>query len=198
MAVSAENAPYSIPMIRRALVIAGLVGAGNAHADLLSHDRLEAHVAALDITGTTYDQLDTSRITFSLTALVPGYGTYRLEKRVFGEVRPAGIVGDWVLGGLVPAGLAIGALVVDDPDTRDARVDRGRDVRDDALDHPCRRQSAHQHVPPRPKAALRGDTEHRWHCDRLVNARDVTMKEHAWVISARIPATMTACFASLS
>lgn len=103
-----------------ALVIAGLSWAGNARADLLSHDRLRSHVAALDVGRTTYDELDTSRITFSLSALVPGFGTYRLERRVFGEVRPAGVLGDWILGGLVPAGLAIGAVVANDPDTRAA------------------------------------------------------------------------------
>jgi hypothetical protein len=100
------------------VVAAGLAAARSAEADMLSHDRLRAHVAALDISHTTRDELDTSRAAFMATALVPGWGTYRLEKIVFGEVRPAGIVGDWVVGGAVPAGLAIAALAVDDPSTR--------------------------------------------------------------------------------
>ena len=99
------------------VIVLGLV-ARDAHADMLSHDRLRAHVATLDVSHTTRDELDTSRAAFMATALVPGWGTYRLEKIVFGEVRPAGIVGDWIVGGALPAGLAITALAVDDPDTR--------------------------------------------------------------------------------
>ena len=91
-----------------------------ARADLLSHDRLRAHVATLDITNHHRDDLDTSRVAFAFTALVPALGTFRLEKRVFGEIRPAGVIGDLFAGGIVPAGLAVGALVADDPDTRAA------------------------------------------------------------------------------
>ena len=87
-------------------------------ADMLSHDRLRAHVATIDISHTTRAELDTSRAAFMATALVPGWGTYRLEKIVFGEVRPAGIIGDWIVGGALPAGLAIAALAVDDSGTR--------------------------------------------------------------------------------
>lgn len=91
-----------------------------ASADILSHDRLRAYVAAMDTRGATYEQLDTSRAAFVATALIPGWGTYRLEKIVFGEVRPAGIVGDWLVGGALPVGLAIGAYAADDPSTRRA------------------------------------------------------------------------------
>lgn len=91
-----------------------------SYADILSHDRLRAHVATMDVTAKTRDDLDTSRAAFIATALVPGWGTYRLEKIVFGEVRPAGIIGDWVVGGALPLGLAIGAYAADDPSTRRA------------------------------------------------------------------------------
>jgi hypothetical protein len=77
-------------------------------------------VARLDISTTTRAKLDTSRLTFAVTALVPGVGTYRLEKRVFGEVRPAGIVGDWGIGGAVPLGLLLGSYATDDRETRTA------------------------------------------------------------------------------
>jgi hypothetical protein len=106
--------------VRLAALVILLLATQTAHADMLSHDRLRAHVATLDISHTTREELDTSRAAFMATALVPGWGTYRLEKIVFGEVRPAGIIGDWIVGGAVPAGLAIGALVVDDPSTRRA------------------------------------------------------------------------------
>ncbi|MBL9012754.1 MAG: hypothetical protein JNL83_01170 [Myxococcales bacterium] len=91
-----------------------------ASADILSHERLRAYVAAMDTRGATYEQLDTSRAAFIATALIPGWGTYRLEKIVFGEVRPAGIIGDWLVGGALPVGLAIGAYAADDPSTRRA------------------------------------------------------------------------------
>jgi hypothetical protein len=104
--------------VRLAAIVVLLLATRTAHADMLSHDRLRAHVAALDVSHTTREELDTSRAAFMATALIPGWGTYRLEKIVFGEVRPAGIIGDWVVGGAVPAGLAIAALVVDDPDSR--------------------------------------------------------------------------------
>lgn len=98
------------------------VGATSAsgRADPLGHDRLRAHVASLDVRDATFDALDTSRLAFSLTALVPGWGTYRLEKRVFGGLRPSAVIGDWLLGGLVPAALVVGAIAADDPETRSA------------------------------------------------------------------------------
>jgi hypothetical protein len=105
-------------MQRHVAVLVVLALTGIARADMLNHERLRAHVAALDVSRATYDELDTSRATFVLTALIPGLGTYRLEKRVFGEVRPAGIVGDWLVGGAIPLGLAIGAYAADDPSTR--------------------------------------------------------------------------------
>jgi hypothetical protein len=92
--------------------------ATTAHADLLSHDRLRAYVARLDVANQTYDDLDTSRVAFVFSAFVPGWGTYRLEKRVFGEVRPAGIIGDWGVGGLVPASLLVWSYYADDAHTR--------------------------------------------------------------------------------
>jgi len=95
-----------------------LATVATARADLLSHDRLRAHVATLDVTNATYDELDTSRVAFVVSALVPGFGTYRLERRVFGEVRPAGIIGDWGIGGALPAGLLAWSFSTDSDDTR--------------------------------------------------------------------------------
>jgi hypothetical protein len=104
----------------RTVVLAILVLAAPARADLLSHDRLRAHVERLDIATTSFEELDTSRLAFMASALVPGFGTYRLEKRVFGEVRPAGILGDWGVGGAVPFGLLVASYYVDDSSTRRA------------------------------------------------------------------------------
>jgi hypothetical protein len=104
--------------VRVVVVAAIALASRGADADALGHERLRAHVATMDISQTTRAELDTSRAVFMATALVPGWGTYRLEKIVFGGVRPAGVVGDWILGGALPAGLAITALAVDDPGTR--------------------------------------------------------------------------------
>jgi hypothetical protein len=108
--------------VRVPLALAILLVSPAARADALGHERLRAHVATMDVSHTTRDELDTSRATFMATALVPGWGTYRLEKIVFGGVRPAGVIGDWILGGALPAALAITALAVDDPDTRRSLV----------------------------------------------------------------------------
>ncbi|MBA3459405.1 MAG: hypothetical protein H0T46_05555 [Deltaproteobacteria bacterium] len=79
-----------------------LISPAIARADLLSHDRLRAHVTTLDITHHSRADLDTSRVAFAFTALVSALGTFRLERRVFGEIRPAGVIGDLFVSGLVP------------------------------------------------------------------------------------------------
>jgi len=45
--------------------------------------------------------------------LVPVFGSVRLDDKVFGGVRPSGIVFDWMLGGIAPLGLAVTALATD-------------------------------------------------------------------------------------
>jgi hypothetical protein len=64
------------------------------------------------------DALHADRLTLSLGALVPIYGTLRIDRRVFGGVRPSAVVFDWIIGGLAPATLGVIALV--DRDHRDA------------------------------------------------------------------------------
>jgi hypothetical protein len=72
--------------------------------DVLAHDPAEARPADL----------------WALNAgvLVPIYGSYELDHRVFGSVRPSAIVFDWVLGGFAPAGLAAASFAVDDAHTQ--------------------------------------------------------------------------------
>ena len=99
----------------RRFAIAGLVLATRAAAaDPLGHDRIRAHVAALERA-----KLErASHVAFSLRALVPIYGSATMESTVFGGVRPTGVAVDWILGGAVPAGLAIAALATDDRHAR--------------------------------------------------------------------------------
>ena len=76
----------------------------HAHVDdLLQHDPANARAA--------------NRWELSAGVLVPIYGSYELEHRVYGSVRPTAIVLDWILGGLVPAGLATASFVVHEDST---------------------------------------------------------------------------------
>lgn len=92
-----------------------------ASADFANNETIHAHVdtvvARLD--GAKLDpdwrkSLLADRLTLSLGALIPIYGSYELDEKVFGGVRPAAVVFDWILGGIVPAGLGVTALATGD------------------------------------------------------------------------------------
>lgn len=94
-----------------------LVAARTASADFANNEAIHAHVdslvASTDGAALAPDArraLRADRGTLTLGALIPIYGSYELDHKVFGGVRPAAIVFDWLLGGIVPAGLAITAL----------------------------------------------------------------------------------------
>ncbi len=77
----------------------------HAHVDdVVVRDR--AHAVAAD------------RFALSAGALVPIFGTYRLDHRVFGSVRPSAIAFDWVLGGIAP----VACLVASFATSGDART----------------------------------------------------------------------------
>ena len=89
----------------------------SARADLTSGERIRRQVdrtvAGLDLAALDADQrqaLLAHRVTLSLALLIPCYGSYTLDHKVFGDLRPAAILFDWVLGGIAPAGLAAVAL----------------------------------------------------------------------------------------
>ncbi|MGE0550151.1 MAG: hypothetical protein AB7R00_24000 [Kofleriaceae bacterium] len=97
-----------------------LLTAPRAHADLANHELLHKHLdeefAKLDISSLTPEQredLYAPRLSLTLGLLVPIYGTYRMEMRMFGSIRPAGIILDWFAGGVVPAALGITALATE-------------------------------------------------------------------------------------
>lgn len=89
-------------------------------ADLLNHDLLAAHLertlASVDpsrLTTAQREALYAPRASLMLSTLVPGWGTWRVEQRMFGGLRPAGVVLDWGVGGALPIGLAIAAFASD-------------------------------------------------------------------------------------
>ncbi len=97
-----------------------LVASRTAAADLANNEAIHAHIDAMlgHIDAATLDPdarkaLQADRATLSLGALIPIYGSYELDHKVFGGVRPSAVVFDWILGGLVPAGLGITALATD-------------------------------------------------------------------------------------
>ena len=92
-------------------VLALLLATSSARADMMNDEALHAQVDADVASGSAhpYDHLG-----FSLGALVPIFGTTRLDRAMFGDVRPTAVVVDWILGGLLPLGLAIAAVAVED------------------------------------------------------------------------------------
>lgn len=102
----------------KSLVVAiVLMSASVARADFINHDLLHAHVdrmfAGVDVgrlTPAQRDALYADRLTLMAGALIPVFGTWRIEDKVFGGLRPAGVIFDWGLGGAAPVGLAIAAF----------------------------------------------------------------------------------------
>ncbi len=93
----------------RWLALLALCGCG---ADLLNNAAIHAHIDE------TPDAQPISRATTSFELLVPIWGSYMMERRAYGNVRPSGIVFDWILGGLVPAVLVGTSFAVHDAGTR--------------------------------------------------------------------------------
>ena len=94
--------------MRRAIVLGAVLASRVASADLLNNEGIHAHVDAQLAAGVTPELAD--HLTFSLEALVPILGSYELDQRVYGSTRPSGVIFDWILGGIVPLALGIGAL----------------------------------------------------------------------------------------
>ncbi len=88
-----------------------MLAASPARADMMNDEALHAHVDAVLAEGAP---TDVSRVSLSLGVLVPIFGTTRLDRAMFGEVRPTAVLVDWILGGLVPLGLAVAAVAVQD------------------------------------------------------------------------------------
>jgi len=54
------------------------------------------------------------RFPFNAAIAVPVFGTILVDMNMFGEVRRSAVLGDWLLGGVIPAGLALTAALADD------------------------------------------------------------------------------------
>jgi hypothetical protein len=91
----------------RAVALAIVLAASTSRADVLNHELLRKHVDQLAEHGAVDEA---PRVSLVLPTLIPGIGTYRVEKRVFGGLRPAGVVFDWGLGGAVP--VTFGAIAL--------------------------------------------------------------------------------------
>jgi hypothetical protein len=101
----------------RAAVLAAIAigAAAPARADLLNHDLLRHHAEAV-LARTPPERrgdLVAHRLPLVAATLIPVVGTWRVENRVFGGLRPSGVIFDWVLGGLAPLGFGVAALATD-------------------------------------------------------------------------------------
>jgi hypothetical protein len=112
-AAAAADAGWEVVKVLALLVV--LLAARTASADILNNELLHAHVdevaAAAPTDAAARADLFADRTTLSLGALVPVLGTYRLDHQVFGSVRPSAVAFDWILGGAVPVGLGVVALL---------------------------------------------------------------------------------------
>ncbi|MEO8843137.1 MAG: hypothetical protein ABI591_19560, partial [Kofleriaceae bacterium] len=93
---------------------AALAGCG---ADVLNNAAIHAHVDEL-VAHDRANAVPADRWALTAAALVPILGSYELDTRVYGSVRPSAIVIDWILGGLLPAATTIASFAVDDAHTR--------------------------------------------------------------------------------
>ena len=69
------------------------------------HDHIDTVLGRLDLAKLDTDQrrsLRADRLSLSLGILIPIYGSYALEKKMFGGLRPTAVVFDWILGAIVP------------------------------------------------------------------------------------------------
>ena len=73
---------------------------------------LSGSLASAPVDDSARHSLLASRLTLSIASLVPVLGSYLLDTKVYGEIRPAAILFDWILGGLIPASLAVAALAL--------------------------------------------------------------------------------------
>jgi hypothetical protein len=84
------------------LFVALAAVASGCGADVLNDAALHAHVDD-QLARDPADAVPAAPLGYAITALVPGVGSYRIDHRVFGRLRPSAIALDWILGGLVPA-----------------------------------------------------------------------------------------------
>ena len=109
----------------RLLLLVAVVGLVAAHAtpaaaDITNNALIKAHVDALfagidpaRVTPAQREALFAKRLPLSLGALVPVLGSYLVDRKVYGGIRPAAVIFDWIIGGLVPAVLGVVALASD-------------------------------------------------------------------------------------
>ena len=95
-----------------------VVLAAGCGADLLNNQLIHTHVDDMLAHDPT-DAQPANRFVLNLGVMIPILGSYELDHRVFGSVRPSAIAADWIAGGIVPAGLVIASFLVGDARVRD-------------------------------------------------------------------------------
>lgn len=98
--------------MRTTLALAAAVALPACGADMMNNALIHEHVDDL-VAHDRPHATPADRWLLTAGALVPGLGSYRLDHRVYGSLRPSAIVFDWILGGLVPAALLATSFAVD-------------------------------------------------------------------------------------
>lgn len=98
-------------MTRTAIVVATLMISRIAVADLANNEALHAHVDdVVRRSDKAHRPPPADRWKLSLGVLIPIFGSYELDTQMFGGIRPAAVIFDWILGGAAPVGLGVAAL----------------------------------------------------------------------------------------
>lgn len=90
-------------------------------ADILGVRRIKNHVeqvlANADTTSLSLERREKmikNPVRLNVNMIIPIFGSVILDKTLYGEIRPPAVGGDWILGGIVPAGLTVGSLATRD------------------------------------------------------------------------------------
>lgn len=73
-------------------------------------DNIDRKLANLDIASMSQQEKDdmlADQFRLNLNMLVPVYGSYVLDTKLYGDVRPPALIFDWTLGGFIPLGLLL-------------------------------------------------------------------------------------------
>ena len=113
-------------LVTLAATVSVLIGPASAN-ERFAADVVRAHAqrvletsAAGEPDSGVCDQLLLNPVPYNFGLVVPVLGTVLLERRAFGEIRRNGVLGDWILGGAIPAVLAIAGGIAYAADNRSA------------------------------------------------------------------------------
>ena len=77
-------------------------------------DNIDKKLKDIDINSLSMDEkkgMLADQVRLNINMLVPIYGSYVLDNKLYGNIRPPAIIFDWALGGIIPLGLVCTSLI---------------------------------------------------------------------------------------